>query len=44
MIDHAPDTIPANYYVLCGVKPQVQGFAPENFLNGRQYESIWLSA
>lgn len=40
--DHVADTLPANYYVLNAIKPQVRNFAPENFLNGRQYESIWL--
>jgi ABC-type transport system substrate-binding protein len=44
LIDHCPDVIPANYYVLSAVRPRVKDFAPENFINGRQYESIWLDA
>ena len=44
MIDHGPSTIAANRYFLQGVKPKVQNHAPEYFLNGRQYQSVWLSS
>jgi peptide/nickel transport system substrate-binding protein len=44
MIDHAPTTIGANRFFLYGVRPGVQNHKPEYFLNGRQYESIWLSS
>lgn len=43
MIDHGPSTIAANRYFLYGVKPKVQNRKPEYFLNGHQYESVWLS-
>jgi peptide/nickel transport system substrate-binding protein len=42
MIDHGPSTIGANLFFLYGVKPRVQGYAPEHGLNGRQYQWIWL--
>ena len=44
MLDHAPTTIGANRFFLYGVKPEVQNHKPEYFLNGRQYESIWLNS
>lgn len=43
MIDHSPSTITANRLFLQGLKPKVQGHAPEYFLNGRQYQNIWFS-
>jgi peptide/nickel transport system substrate-binding protein len=43
-IDHGPSTIGANRYFLQGVKPRVQNHAPEYFINGRQFQSVWLSA
>jgi peptide/nickel transport system substrate-binding protein len=43
MIDHGPSTIGANRYFLNGVRPRVQGYVPEYNINGRQYQSIWLS-
>jgi peptide/nickel transport system substrate-binding protein len=42
LIDHGPSTISANRYFLQAVKPTVQGHIPENSLNGRQYQSVWL--
>jgi peptide/nickel transport system substrate-binding protein len=44
MIDHGPSTIGANRYFLYAVKPEVQNHKPEYFLNGRQYESVWLKS
>ena len=44
MIDHGPSTIGANLFFLYGVKPKVQGYAPEHALNGRQYQWIWLDS
>ncbi len=44
MIDHSPTTIGANRFFLYGVKPGVQNRKPEYFLNGRQYEGVWLSS
>jgi peptide/nickel transport system substrate-binding protein len=44
MIDHAPTTIGADLYWLDATRPAVQGYQPENFLNGRQYQSIWLAS
>jgi peptide/nickel transport system substrate-binding protein len=43
MIDHSPSTITANRFFLQGLKPRVQDHAPEYFLNGRQYQTIWFS-
>ena len=43
MIDHGPCTIPTERYFLDGVLPRVQGHVPEYYLNGRLYQSIWLS-
>jgi ABC-type transport system substrate-binding protein len=42
LIDHGPSTISANRYFLQAVKPKVQAHIPENSLNGRQYQSVWL--
>jgi len=44
LIDHSPSTITANRYFLQGLKPQLQNHVPEYFLNGRQYQTVWLSA
>jgi len=44
MVDHGPTTIPGNRDFLDGVKPRVQDIAPEFYINGRQYEWVWLSA
>jgi ABC-type transport system substrate-binding protein len=44
LIDKAPSGIPANRYFLQAVKPKVQNQAPEYFLNGVQYQNVWLSA
>lgn len=43
MIDHSPTTIGANRFFLYAVRPQVQNHKPEYFLNGRQYETVWLN-
>jgi ABC-type transport system substrate-binding protein len=42
LIDHSPYAIGANPYMLQGVRPRVQGFSPEYYLNGRQYQAVWL--
>jgi ABC-type transport system substrate-binding protein len=44
LIDHAASTITANRFFLQGLKPQVQNHVPEYFLNGRQYQTVWLSS
>jgi peptide/nickel transport system substrate-binding protein len=43
-IDHGPSTIGANRYFLQGVKPRVQNHAPEYFINGAQYKTVWLDS
>ncbi|MFI5387813.1 MAG: hypothetical protein ACHQ50_17020 [Fimbriimonadales bacterium] len=43
MIEHGPSTIGANRYFLNGTSPRVQGYFPEYNINGRQYQTIWLS-
>ena len=44
MIDHGPTTIPINHFALVGIQPKVQNAAPDGVVNGRQYQSVWLSA
>ena len=44
MIDHAPTTVGANDFSLNAVQPKVQGYTAEGYLNGRQYQSVWLNA
>jgi ABC-type transport system substrate-binding protein len=44
MVDHVPSTIMSNRYYLNGVKPTIKNYAPEFYMNGRQYESIWFAA
>jgi ABC-type transport system substrate-binding protein len=43
LIDHSPSTITANRFFLQGLKARVQNHAPEYFLNGRQYQTVWFS-
>ena len=43
MIDNSPTTIGADLYWLDATRPQVQGYQPENYLNGRQYQWVWMS-
>ena len=43
-IEHGPSTIGANRYFLEGVKPRVQNHAPEYFINGSQYKTVWLES
>ena len=43
-LDNGPSTIGANRYFLEGVKPRVQNHAPEYFINGRQYQTVWLDS
>jgi peptide/nickel transport system substrate-binding protein len=43
-IDHGPSTIGANRYFLEAVKPRVQNHAPEYFINGNQYQTVWLDS
>jgi hypothetical protein len=33
-----------NRYFLNGVKPRVHDWAAEFYMNGRQYENIWLDS
>lgn len=42
MADHSPGVVVANRYYLNGLSPRVRGHVPEFYLNGRQYESVWL--
>ena len=44
MLDHAPTTIGANLFWLDAAKPRVQNHLPQNTLNGRQYQTVWLDA
>jgi peptide/nickel transport system substrate-binding protein len=44
LIDNGPSTMLVNRYFLNGVQPKVRDYAPEFFINGRQYEWIWMSA
>jgi peptide/nickel transport system substrate-binding protein len=44
LIDNAPSTMLVNPFSLNGVKPKVHDYAPELFMNGRQYESVWMDA
>ncbi len=44
MIDNGPNTLPVNRYFLQAVKRKVQNHAPEYFLNGSQYRTVWLSS
>ena len=43
MIDNGPSTVPANRYFLQAVSPTVHGQTTEYFINGRQYQSVWLT-
>jgi peptide/nickel transport system substrate-binding protein len=44
MIDNGPSALPVNRYLLQAVKAKVQNHRPEFFLNGSQYQSVWLTA
>jgi hypothetical protein len=44
MIDHAPTTFGANLFWLDAAKPKVQNQLPQNTLNGRQYQTVWLDS
>ena len=44
MVDRSPTTIGANRFFLYAAKPEVKNRKPEYFLNGRQYENVWLNA
>ena len=44
LIDHGPSTIPAGDFALDAVQAKVRGHVPENYLNGHQYQSVWLAA
>ena len=44
LIDHGVSTVPSGRLFLNGVSPQVHGYSPEYWMNGRQYQSVWLSA
>jgi peptide/nickel transport system substrate-binding protein len=42
MMDNHPSTIPAGRLHLNGINPRLRGFAPQFYMNGRQFEKIWL--
>jgi peptide/nickel transport system substrate-binding protein len=44
LIDNAPSTVLANGYFLNGVTRKAHDYAPEHYMNGRQYESVWMDA
>jgi peptide/nickel transport system substrate-binding protein len=44
LIDNAPSTMLVNRYFLNGVKPKVHDWAAEFYMNGRQYENVWVDA
>jgi hypothetical protein len=44
LIENAPSTIAVYRSYLNGVKPKVHDWAAEYFLNGRQFEWIWMDA
>jgi peptide/nickel transport system substrate-binding protein len=44
MIDNGPNILGSNRYFLNSVNPKVRDFAPEFYMNGRQYEWVWLDA
>lgn len=44
LIDRSPATLPGNRYFQEAVQARVQNQAPEYFLNGRQYQSVWLTS
>jgi ABC-type transport system substrate-binding protein len=43
LIDHSPATLPGNRFFQGAVQAKVQNQTPEYFLNGRQYQSVWLA-
>jgi peptide/nickel transport system substrate-binding protein len=43
-IDHCPGVIPSNRYFFSAKTPKVRDWAPEFYINGDQYERVWLSA
>jgi peptide/nickel transport system substrate-binding protein len=44
MMDKSPGVIGSNRYYLQAVNPKVQEYAPEFYINGRQYEWMWLDS
>lgn len=42
MMERSPGVIISNRYFLNGLSPRVRDYAPEFFINGRQYEWVWL--
>jgi peptide/nickel transport system substrate-binding protein len=44
LIDNAPTSMFVNRYFLNGVKPKVHGWAAEFYMNGRQYENVWMDS
>jgi ABC-type transport system substrate-binding protein len=44
LLDNAPSTLLVQRYFLSGVKPKVHDYAPEFFMHGHQYESVWVDA
>jgi peptide/nickel transport system substrate-binding protein len=44
LIDNAPSTMLVNRYFLNGVKPKVHDWVSEFYLNGRNFETVWVDA
>jgi len=44
LIDNAPSTMLVNRYFLNGVKPKVHDWSAEFYMNGRQFEWIWMDS
>jgi hypothetical protein len=43
-MDKSPGVVGSNRYYLQAVNPKVREYAPEFYINGRQYEWIWLDS
>jgi peptide/nickel transport system substrate-binding protein len=44
MLENWPGTGITSAYALNAYRPEVKGFSPEIWFNGRQYENVWLNA
>jgi peptide/nickel transport system substrate-binding protein len=43
MIDNTPWTSSSNYFSFVAIKPTVQGWTPEHYTQGNNYEQYWLN-
>jgi hypothetical protein len=44
LLEHGPHTVGANVSFFHAVQPKVRGYRPEtHFMNGRQFQSVWLA-